>query len=170
MWYVCFAVVSMIFSLTSIIIGAACLFKLECVLQDIDLLRTKQKLVLKKDTGANSINYGRASGNPRPLFIRRPVRLTLVDASSRKEYDFTIEDSMVVGRGSNCDLDTGDRYVSSRHCRFALINGQLYLEDLHSKNGTYLNGYSIYGSKHVYDGDILVLGNTKYLLHIKQAA
>lgn len=167
MWYVCFVIVSMIFSFTSIIIGAICLFKLECVLQDIDTLRSRQKLVLKKDTGIRDKGYRRYSDVRDSDYIKPIVRLTLIDAASGEKFEYTIEDSIIIGRGTNCDLDTGDRYVSSRHCRFVLVNGQLFIEDMHSKNGTYLNGYFIYASKHVYDGDTLVLGSTKYFLHIR---
>ena len=34
----------------------------------------------------------------------------------------------------------GNPYISGRHCKFSYQNGQYYLTDIGSSNGTYLNG------------------------------
>lgn len=53
---------------------------------------------------------------------------------------------VLLGRSSNCDIrldDAADTLVSGRHARIMLRDGFHWLEDLHSKNGTFLNGARI---------------------------
>ena len=50
---------------------------------------------------------------------------------------------LTMGRGEGNDLDLGDEYVSTRHARFVPHNGQWYVEDLGSTNGTYVAGARI---------------------------
>ena len=50
---------------------------------------------------------------------------------------------VMVGRSPDCAILLDDDYVSTRHAR--VVNGVngLYLEDLHSTNGSYVNGRRI---------------------------
>ena len=50
---------------------------------------------------------------------------------------------LTMGRGEGNDLDLNDEYVSTRHARFVPHNGQWYVEDLGSTNGTYVAGARI---------------------------
>ncbi|PWH13309.1 MAG: hypothetical protein DDG59_14530 [Anaerolineae bacterium] len=44
-----------------------------------------------------------------------------------------------IGRDAHCDLCLADSTVSSHHARIFYRQGQWWLEDLNSTNGTYLN-------------------------------
>ncbi|RCK72285.1 MAG: FHA-domain-containing protein [Anaerolineae bacterium] len=44
-----------------------------------------------------------------------------------------------IGRNASCDLCLADTTVSGRHARILYRQGQWWLEDLDSTNGTYLN-------------------------------
>jgi pSer/pThr/pTyr-binding forkhead associated (FHA) protein len=46
---------------------------------------------------------------------------------------------ITIGRDSNCDLCLADSTVSGHHARLLYRQGQWWLEDLSSTNGTYLN-------------------------------
>ena len=48
--------------------------------------------------------------------------------------------STVIGKSKACDLVVSNPFVSRRHARIAKQGNQFYVEDLGSKNGTYLNG------------------------------
>lgn len=50
---------------------------------------------------------------------------------------------LVLGRDSGCDLVIEDPSVSRRHATFKYQNGRLRIEDLNSKNGTWINGEKI---------------------------
>lgn len=55
-----------------------------------------------------------------------------------------VEDRVRVGRNFlNEAVVFGDRFVSRRHAEIGVRNGEFYLVDLGSSNGTYLNGRAI---------------------------
>jgi len=56
------------------------------------------------------------------------------------------ENELVVGRGGECDLVLPERQVSREHIRIFRANDTYYLEDLDSKNGTWLNGKQVKGA------------------------
>ena len=52
----------------------------------------------------------------------------------------------VVGRGEDCEVVLPDRQVSRRHFRIVRDDDGYSVEDLGSKNGTYVNGAAVRGS------------------------
>jgi hypothetical protein len=50
---------------------------------------------------------------------------------------------VTVGRDAECMYRIPDPYVSKQHCRFVLDGGVVYVEDLGSANGTYVDGQRI---------------------------
>jgi hypothetical protein len=49
----------------------------------------------------------------------------------------------IIGRSSDADLALADERVSRRHAMLRVREGQLWLEDLGSRNGTYVDGVSV---------------------------
>jgi pSer/pThr/pTyr-binding forkhead associated (FHA) protein len=64
----------------------------------------------------------------------------------------------VLGRHSACDHRLAIPHISRRHCAFSVRGGQVWVEDLGSRNGTRLNGQSVEGLQPLHDGDWLELG------------
>jgi len=62
-------------------------------------------------------------------------------------------DEFVIGRGSDCHIMLPERQVSRYHIKILHENGRYVLQDLDSKNGTYLNGTQIKGTAVLQDGD-----------------
>jgi predicted component of type VI protein secretion system len=60
---------------------------------------------------------------------------------------------LVIGRGDQCDLVISDRQVSREHSRIRLEGDRLLLEDLGSKNGTFVNGQQLTEPHWLQDGD-----------------
>jgi hypothetical protein len=60
---------------------------------------------------------------------------------------------ILVGRGDDCDLVVSDRQVSRRHARIRQEEDSYVLEDLNSKNGTFLNGQEVTSPQRLKDGD-----------------
>jgi hypothetical protein len=65
------------------------------------------------------------------------------------------EPELIIGRGGECGLVLPERQVSREHIRIYRAGEQYYLEDLNSKNGTWVNGRQIPGGEPVllHDGD-----------------
>jgi hypothetical protein len=74
-----------------------------------------------------------------------------------KPYRFEIPD-VVVGRDPVCECILEDGTVSARHARLYYRQGQWWLEDLQSTNGTFLNGEAVKVPMVLTDGDILRCG------------
>src|SRR6185295_7657019 len=49
----------------------------------------------------------------------------------------------IVGSGPECDIVVARPTVSRRHCRLMEMGGVFQIEDLGSRNGTYVNGTRI---------------------------
>ena len=55
-----------------------------------------------------------------------------------------LPDGVVIGRSPQfCHRVLADKYLSSRHARFSMQDDTLYVEDLNTTNGTYVNGVKI---------------------------
>jgi len=63
------------------------------------------------------------------------------------------KDRVIIGRGEDCDVVLGERRVSRRHAQIRRLDSQYVLEDLGSRNGTYVNGRETIGPYVLQDGD-----------------
>ena len=80
----------------------------------------------------------------KPVKLHRgaPTKVVVIEgADSGKQAALT--GTITMGRGSANDIDLVDEYVSTRHARFIPHNGQWYVEDVGSTNGTYVAGARI---------------------------
>lgn len=70
--------------------------------------------------------------------------------------------SVILGRNGECDICLeGIRGVSGRHCRVSMSGGELYISDLGSTNGTYVEGRRLNPQQSVLltDGSVICLGS-----------
>lgn len=63
------------------------------------------------------------------------------------DLSLTVNDSLSVGRGSDNDVVLGSKEVSRNHALLSVSNGKLYLKDLNSSNGTFVNEQRIESNK-----------------------
>jgi pSer/pThr/pTyr-binding forkhead associated (FHA) protein len=73
---------------------------------------------------------------------------------------YPLGDEITVGRAAGCQVTVDDTYVSQLHARVFTRDGQLFVEDLGSTNGTYLNRVKVAGPMVMQKGDRLQVGNT----------
>lgn len=89
----------------------------------------------------------------------REVRVTLADGAP-----------VVIGRSADAGLPLTDPEASRRHARLALVRGVVYLADLGSSNGTFLNGKALSDeSIELRPGDDVDVGNTRITLTAMEA-
>lgn len=74
---------------------------------------------------------------------------------------FDIGDELIIGRGDKCHVVLGDTYSSQIHARVFRRGGQLFIEDMGSTNGTYLNRRKVTSPLAVGRGDRARIGKTE---------
>jgi pSer/pThr/pTyr-binding forkhead associated (FHA) protein len=67
---------------------------------------------------------------------------------------------IMIGRGADCQLILDDDYVSTRHARVVSTPNGIYVEDLGSTNGTYVNGQRITAPTTITLADAVRIGKT----------
>jgi DNA-binding winged helix-turn-helix (wHTH) protein len=92
------------------------------------------------------------ASTPVPL-ARSPFRLVMEDGQV-----LLSEGSTSIGRCLDCQVTLPSTTVSRCHARIVLANGRATLEDLQSKNGTFVNERRVEGATELSDGDRIRLG------------
>ena len=77
--------------------------------------------------------------------------------------EVTVTAGIVVGR-TGADIELADPEVSRRHATFRAVDSGLGIEDLGSRNGTYVNERRVDGIVALADGDAVRFGNTVWRL------
>ena len=84
------------------------------------------------------------------------ARLLLESGGERREI--VVSGSITVGRERSAGLYLDDKTLSREHTKFYVENGKLFVRDLESKNGTFLNGVQIRNTQTLKPGDRVKIG------------
>jgi hypothetical protein len=109
----------------------------------------------------------KSDAQPAPREARRarahgkaPRKVLVVDHEGGKSGAIRLQEPLQVGRADACQIKLGDTYISQFHARLYPRDGNWYVEDLGSTNGTYLNQRKLTGPSEVHAGDVVRLGKT----------
>ncbi len=91
---------------------------------------------------------------------RRANRLVVLEPRAHKGHAWDLDGELTIGRAAGCQITLDDSYVSQLHARVFLRDGVLYVEDLGSTNGTYLNTRKVSSAVPMQRGDKLKIGST----------
>jgi pSer/pThr/pTyr-binding forkhead associated (FHA) protein len=90
-----------------------------------------------------------------------PGKLKVVEPAERRGNVYDLTDELTVGRAGGCGVALkDDTYVSQLHARVFRRDGQFYVEDLGSTNGTYVNRRKVTAPIAIRRGDRLQVGKT----------
>ena len=91
-------------------------------------------------------------------------RLVVLKSPALKEGDERVLDSraLTLGRSGQNDLKLGkDEFASARHARIEPRRDGVWVEDIGSTNGTYVNGTRLTRERKLTPGDIVRVGDTE---------
>jgi pSer/pThr/pTyr-binding forkhead associated (FHA) protein len=75
------------------------------------------------------------------------------------EFPVVAEKQIVVGRSSELDMVLVEDMVSRKHAKIAMQSDQIWIEDLGSTNGTFVNGEKIKRAR-LKEGDRVLIGTS----------
>jgi hypothetical protein len=83
----------------------------------------------------------------------------------------TLEENgeLVIGRASDCDVILDDPLVSRRHAKINVRGEGVYVEDLLSANGVYVNGIRVQRMQQLFDGDRILLATREFSVFEQRA-
>ena len=94
---------------------------------------------------------------------RRQLYLKVVQPSDHLGRTFDLDDELTIGRSPGCGVAMPDDiYTSTLHARLFRRNDQLWVEDLGSTNGTFVNAEQISKAVRLGRGDHLQIGSTVF--------
>ncbi|HEY5663747.1 MAG TPA: FHA domain-containing protein [Ilumatobacter sp.] len=103
----------------------------------------------------------RAPKPPRGKRGGTPGRLVVLEPKERRGTTFAITGDVGIGRDAdNTIVILHDAYISGRHTLISRADGQVVVDDLGSRNGTYLNGTRLMQRHTVHRGDRIQIGYT----------
>lgn len=91
--------------------------------------------------------------------------LIIQGADQGSRFEITAGGTAGIGRGAKNEIRILDTEVSRRHATLEYGNGNLIIADLHSSNGTFVNGQPV-RTRQLEDGDQIQIGRSVLLLNI----
>ena len=90
-----------------------------------------------------------------------PARLVVLEPKERRGTAFAITGVIGIGRDTDNTIEiTDDSYISGHHATISPFAGHVTVNDLGSRNGTFLNGARIGAQRTVHIGDRIQIGYT----------
>ncbi|NDC37774.1 MAG: FHA domain-containing protein [Proteobacteria bacterium] len=90
---------------------------------------------------------------------RSPVfPAVLVRGAFPMVVSFSSDQPVFIGRSKQCAVRLDSADISGRHARMGYENGQFWIEDLGSTNGTFVDGQQISGRVNLAPGAVIVMG------------
>lgn len=92
---------------------------------------------------------------------RIPTQLTVLEPADQRGRTFPLAAEMTMGRAGGCQVAIPeDTFASQIHARIFSRDGQTWVEDLGSTNGTFVNRSRVTAAVAVQRGDQVQIGNT----------
>ena len=91
----------------------------------------------------------------------------IMPAGQGRERTFALDREIsIVGRDHKCHLRIPLSNVSREHCRIELDQGLVYLRDLGSTNGTYVNNRRVDEIVTLVAGDVIQIASVQFTVHL----
>ncbi|MDA8070499.1 MAG: FHA domain-containing protein [Actinomycetota bacterium] len=102
------------------------------------------------------------SNGRRPGGRDRRLRLRVLEPDEARGKTFELPDEVTLGRAPGCGVRVDDAFTSSLHARLYRRDGTLWVEDLGSTNGTWVNAQRVVAPVKLGRGDLIQVGGTVF--------
>src|SRR6186713_2721645 len=99
---------------------------------------------------------GALSMNDRPRFALRFIS----GKYQGGEFPLRMNREIIIGRSSDLDMVLVEDMVSRRHAKISSTDAEVYIQDMGSTNGTFVNGEKIAGRALLHEGDRILVGTS----------
>src|SRR5689334_6492756 len=99
---------------------------------------------------------GATSMNDRPRFALRFIS----GKYQGGEFPLRMNREIIIGRSSDLDMVLVEDMVSRRHAKISSTEIEVYIQDMGSTNGTFVNGEKIAGRALLHEGDRILVGTS----------
>ena len=126
-------------------------------------LSSHEEASIVADTGPAAVAVPRRRQRGPDLRAGVEPRLEVVAAMGLEPgTDFDISEGATMGRAEGADIEIDDPFASSVHARIFPRGQFMYIEDMGSTNGTFLNGRRLRAAERLKVGDTVRIGETEY--------
>ena len=120
----------------------------------------KPRSVRRQERRQERVAAAPAAPKPRR---KRQLYLKVVQPPEHAGRTYDLDDELTIGRSPGCGVAMPqDIYTSTLHARLFRRNDQLWVEDLGSTNGTFVNSEQIGQAVRLGKGDLLQIGSTVF--------
>ena len=91
---------------------------------------------------------------------KAPRKLVAIEGDGVQGKSWELGGEILLGRGDKCAVVLEDAYASQVHARIFDRNDSLFVEDMGSTNGTYLNRQKLTSPTELQRGDRVKIGKT----------
>jgi len=107
-----------------------------------------------------------ASSSGKIAALAVPTKLLMVEPPSMRGSTLSLDDEVLVGRSTDCDVTlVDDPFVSTKHARFFRNGDNWIVEDLGSTNGTLVNAVRITAAQVLRVDDRVQTGSAVFEVH-----
>lgn len=117
------------------------------------------------DTIIIQLLEGRGQGAATAERVARLWLLDLTGEHVERVYELS-DEQVIIGRRSDCAVSLTGNTISRRHAQIRHDDGQYFLADLGSTNGTMLNGEILVGEEQLRDRDEIGVGIFKLIFRL----
>src|ERR1700722_3078342 len=96
------------------------------------------------------------------------LHLEVADGANKGKAIPITKAQFLVGRDASCQLRPASPSVSKRHCAVLLRENKIFIRDLKSTNGTFVNDQQITGEVEIQDGDKLQIGPLNLVVRVER--
>ncbi|HVT43214.1 MAG TPA: FHA domain-containing protein [Thermoanaerobaculia bacterium] len=131
------------------------------------LKRLEQLGLLQPQESVESSEPETTQKTPLPQRKRTVIGSLTPDGTSRDVFPL-LDPEHTIGRLEGNSITLNDGSVSSRHARIVRTEGGFVIEDLQSRNGTFVNGERVADRRTLSDGDLIRIGKVILTFNIAQ--